>query len=63
MRQMSAERRKIVMLGGTMAALGLMLRPMLHGHPWGTWLFLGLQVVVIGKMLALLWRVRKNDCV
>ena len=63
MRVWSAERRQIVVLGGTTAGLYGELRPYLHGHPERLWLCLGVQIAVVTWMLVLLWRLRKNGCV
>jgi hypothetical protein len=63
MQRLSAERRKIVMLGGSMAGTYSVIRPYLCGHEWWTRLYLVAQLAVVSWMIVLLLRVRKNDCV
>jgi hypothetical protein len=63
MRKLSAERRQIVMLGGSMAAMSGVLMPRLHGHPGAVWLWAGVELAVVVRMFMLMRRVRKNGCV
>ncbi len=61
MRRLSGERRRIVALSGSVAALSGVVPPLLGHHPVLRWAWVGFMVSLLVYVVVLMVRLRRNE--
>jgi hypothetical protein len=61
MRQISAARRRVVVLAGSMAAMSGAVPLLVSHHPLGRWFWLGMVAGLLVGMVVLLIQRRRNE--
>jgi hypothetical protein len=61
MRQISAARRRVVVLAGSLAAMSGTGPLLLRRHPLAGWIWLGLMVTLLVRVIVLMVRLRKDE--
>ncbi len=62
MRRLSQERRQVVALGGSLAAMSGPGVALTNGHPVARWVWLGSELVVLIMVIVKMLRLRRAGC-
>ena len=61
MRQISRQRRRVVVMASSIAAMSGMVPALLRGHTWMLWTWMGLEAAMLVWVIVLMVRLRRDE--